>query len=125
MELRAVHEERGSVMDQNCVFCRIIAGEIPATVVYEDEWTLAFEDLNPRMPVHVLVVPKVHYAHLGDEVPVEVLGHVFAAASQVARIKGIDESGYRVLSNIGKDACQSVFHLHVHVIGGKQMTTDI
>ena len=112
-------------MNEDCVFCKIVKGEIPATVVYEDERVLAFEDLNPKMPVHVLVIPKDHYENIGDGVSEETLGRVLAAAAEVARITGIDASGYRIVSNTGEDACQSVHHLHVHVLGGRRMTTDI
>ncbi len=112
-------------MGEDCIFCKIVAGEIPAKVVYENEWVLAFEDLNPRLPVHVLVIPKDHYENIGDGVPEDILGHVLAAAAEVARITGIDASGYRIVSNTGDDACQSVHHLHIHVLGGRRMTTDI
>lgn len=109
-------------MDE-CIFCKIAAGEIPATVVYEDERVLAFEDLNPQMPVHVLIIPKEHYANIGDGVPDELLGYVFNTVKKVAEIKGIADSGYRVIVNTGSDAQQSVHHLHVHVLGGAPMNS--
>lgn len=105
----------------DCVFCKIAAGEIPATKVYEDESVLAFEDLSPTMPVHTLIIPKDHYDSIADGVPEDVLGHVFATVGEVARLKGVDEGGFRVVVNTGDDACQSVHHLHVHVLGGSQM----
>lgn len=108
----------------DCVFCKIVAGEIPCDKVYEDEHVLAFKDLNPLMPVHVLVIPKDHYAHIGDNIPAEVLGWVFSAVPKVAEITGIDKSGYRSIFNTGDDACQSVHHLHVHVLGGAKMNED-
>lgn len=109
-------------MDE-CIFCKIAAGEIPATMVYEDERVLAFEDLNPQMPVHVLIIPKEHYANIGDGVPDELLGYVFNTVKKVAEIKGIADSGYRVIVNTGSDAQQSVHHLHVHVLGGAPMNS--
>lgn len=105
----------------DCVFCKIAAGEIPATKVYEDESVLAFEDLSPMMPVHTLIIPKDHYDSIADGVPEDVLGHVFATVGEVARLKGVDGGGFRVVVNTGDDACQSVHHLHVHVLGGGQM----
>ena len=107
----------------DCIFCKIAAGEIPATVVYEDERVLAFEDLNPQMPVHVLIIPKEHYANIGDAVPDDLMGHVFNTVKKVAEIKGIADSGYRVIVNTGSDAQQTVHHLHVHVLGGAPMNS--
>lgn len=111
--------------EEECIFCKIAKGEIGSETVYEDENVIAFRDLNPKMPVHVLVIPKEHYDNLSDDVPEALIGQVFGAAARVAKICGIDESGYRVVSNIGKDACQSVMHLHVHVIGGAPMGDDL
>ena len=105
----------------DCIFCKIAAGEIPTTVVYETDDVLAFEDANPMMPVHTLVIPKDHYENLADDVPEDVLGKVFAACAKVASIKNISQRGFRILSNSGDDACQMVHHLHVHVMGGDRM----
>lgn len=105
----------------DCIFCKIAAKEIPADIVYEDDNVVAFEDLNPQMPVHTLIIPKDHYAHIGDGVPAEALGALFAAVPKVAKIKGIDKSGYRTIANSGEDARQTVHHLHVHVLGGARM----
>ena len=107
----------------DCIFCKIAAGEIPATVVYEDERVLAFEDLNPQMPVHALIIPKEHYANIGDGVPDDLMGHVFNTVKKVSEIKGIADSGYRVIVNTGSDAQQTVHHLHVHVLGGAPMNS--
>ena len=107
----------------DCIFCKIAAGEIPATVVYEDERVLAFEDLNPQMPVHALIIPKEHYANIEDGVPDDLMGHVFNTVKKVAEIKGIADSGYRVIVNTGSDAQQTVHHLHVHVLGGAPMNS--
>ncbi len=107
--------------DENCIFCKIGAGEIPTSKVYEDENVIAFDDMEPLMPVHTLIIPKDHYANVGDNVPEETLGHVFGAVRKVAEIKGLTERGYRLLVNTGEDASQSVKHLHVHLLGGGHM----
>lgn len=106
----------------DCVFCKIASGEIPAKVVYEDELVMAFDDLSPQMPVHTLVIPRAHFANLGDGVDDATLAALFNAVPEVARIKGVDQSGYRVIVNNGPDANQTVGHLHVHVMGGRPMT---
>lgn len=104
-----------------CVFCKIVAGEIPARVVYEDEHVVAFDDISPQAPVHTLVVPREHHEHLGDRMSPELLGALFSAVPKVAAVKGVAESGYRVIVNCGPDANQTVPHLHVHVMGGREM----
>lgn len=106
---------------QDCIFCRIASGEIPAAVVYEDETVIAFDDVSPQAPVHVLVVPRGHFADLGDGVPADVLAGLFAAVPRVAEAKGLAGRGYRVIVNAGPDAMQTVPHLHVHVMGGARM----
>lgn len=106
---------------EQCLFCKIVAGEIPSQKIYEDDDVLAFEDVNPMMPVHTLIVPKQHFDSLNDVIPDKVLGCVFNAAKKVAALKGIEQSGYRVVVNTNDDAQQSVHHLHVHVLGGKPM----
>ncbi len=105
----------------DCLFCKIIAGELPSTKVYEDDDVFAFEDVNPQMPCHTLIVPKNHYDNIGDGIPTEEMGKLFGAVSQVAQLKGVDQSGYRVIVNTGADAQQSVHHIHVHVLGGAPM----
>lgn len=107
--------------DKDCVFCKIVAGDIPCDKVYEDDRVLAFRDLNPMMPVHVLVIPKAHYANLTDDVTDEDMVAVMRAVGKVAESEGVKESGFRIISNTGDDACQSVHHWHVHVLGGGQM----
>lgn len=107
----------------DCLFCKIAAGEIPATKVYEDDLVLAFEDLSPQMPVHTLIIPKAHFANIGDGIPDDLMGYLFNTVKKVAEIKGIAESGYRVIVNTGDDAQQSVHHIHVHVLGGAPMNT--
>ena len=106
----------------DCIFCKIASGEIPVKAVYENDDVIAFDDLSPQAPVHTLVIPKVHYLNLSDNVPSAVLGAVFSAVGEVARIKGVDESGYRVIVNNGRDAGQTVNHLHIHVMGGRHMS---
>ena len=105
----------------DCLFCKIIAGEIPSKKVYENEYVYAFLDINPMAPVHILVVPKVHIAS-ADEVNAEnsaYVARIFEAIPQIAAEAGL-ANGYRVITNIGADGCQSVKHLHFHVLGGKQ-----
>lgn len=109
--------------DDNCIFCKIVAGEIPSTKVYEDDKVLAFEDLNSMgMPVHTLIIPKDHYDNIGEGLSDEDMGYLFNTVRKVAEIKGIEESGYRVIVNTNDDACQSVHHLHIHVFGGAPMS---
>ncbi len=109
----------------SCLFCRIAAGEIPATVVARSDGAIAFRDLSPQAPIHVLVIPTEHItsaAHLAPGNRSPVFGEVMALAAQVAADLGLAESGYRLVVNTGKDGGQSVDHLHVHVLGGRQMT---
>jgi histidine triad (HIT) family protein len=103
------------------VFDRILKREIPAKVVFEDEQVLAFHDVNPQAPVHVLVIPKRAIPRLSDTVDADVplLGHLLASARNVARMLGLEEDGYRVVVNVGFDGGQSVEHLHLHVMGGR------
>jgi histidine triad (HIT) family protein len=111
-------------VSEDCLFCRIVAGEIPATVVYEDAATLAFRDINPKAPVHVLVVPRAHYPDgytLAQADPM-LAGALLAAAGAVATQEGLTESGYRMVFNTGEGAGQTVFHVHCHVLGGRGMT---
>lgn len=104
----------------DCIFCKIAEHEIPATIVYEDDLVIAFDDLNPQAPVHTLVIPKAHHESIIDDVPAEVLAAMAHAVSEVARIKGLEE-GFRVISNKGEAAGQTVMHLHLHVLGGKSL----
>jgi histidine triad (HIT) family protein len=107
----------------DCLFCKIVEGTIPSKSVHRDERTYAFADINPQAPVHFLVVPVEHIpsvAHAGGE-HTEVLGHLLLAAAEIARSKGL-ENGYRLVINSGRDAGQTVDHLHVHVLGGRHLT---
>lgn len=108
-------------MDTDCIFCQIANGAAGVPLVYEDELVAAFDDASPQAPVHTLVVPKAHYDSLGDAVDPGVLAALLATVPVVAERKGIDASGYRVIVNTGRDASQTVSHLHLHVMGGRQM----
>jgi histidine triad (HIT) family protein len=114
-------------MDENCIFCKIINKEIPSTIVYEDEYVCAFKDLNPVAPVHVLVIPKTHIKDLEhiDEENIIYVTKVQEAFKKVAKITGVNESGYRVICNCGEDGGQEVKHLHYHLIGGKKLGNKI
>ncbi|MDR4493737.1 MAG: histidine triad nucleotide-binding protein [Nitrospirales bacterium] len=107
----------------DCLFCRIVDGTIPAKIVYEDEYCLAFTDINPQARVHVLVIPRRHVVSLAavGEHDAVLLGHLLVACAKVAREQGVEESGYRVVANTGQEAGQSVFHLHFHVLGGRHL----
>jgi histidine triad (HIT) family protein len=108
----------------DCLFCKIVAGEIPAKVVAESESSLAFYDIAPQAPVHVLVIPKTHYTSV-NQVSAEdphVFDNLLALAQEVVADEGIKESGYRLVVNVGADGQQTVAHLHVHVLGGRKMT---
>ena len=107
----------------DCLFCKIIAGEIPSGKVYEDEFVYAFRDIAPQAPVHVLVVPKTHVAS-ADEINGEnasLVAKIFEAIQKIAKAEGL-EKGYRVVTNIGAHGCQSVKHIHFHILGGEQLT---
>jgi len=108
----------------DCIFCKIIAGEIPATVVHETDDVLAFRDLGPQAPTHVLVIPKRHIATINDmrDSDAELVGKLYLAAQKVAADEGISESGFRTVMNCNEGAGQTVFHMHLHVLGGRPMT---
>ena len=111
----------------DCIFCKIINKEIPSELVFEDEQVVAFKDINPVAPVHLLVIPKRHMESLQSASPEDesLLGHILLIARQLAREFGVSESGYRVVTNIGEDGGQVVKHLHFHVLGGKTLGTKI
>ena len=108
----------------DCLFCKIIAGEIPSTKVYEDEYVYAFRDIDPQAPVHVLVVPKKHMASV-LECDAETAGHLVNAIGIIARQEGVDQTGFRAITNCGEDGCQSVKHLHIHILGGKKLVSQM
>ncbi len=107
---------------QDCIFCKIAAGEIPSNKVYEDDKCLAFYDLNPLAKVHVLVIPKEHIANVNEinDQNCDVIAHIFTVIPKIAEKLELTD-GYRVVSNCGKNACQSVLHLHFHILGGQQL----
>jgi histidine triad (HIT) family protein len=107
----------------DCLFCRIVRGELPAKVLFENERVLAFEDIRPKAPVHVLVIPKAHFASLNDapDGAEALLGEILLRARAIAREKGVDETGYRIVLNTARDSGQEVFHIHFHVLGGRPM----
>ncbi|GAB4304220.1 MAG: histidine triad nucleotide-binding protein [Desulfuromonadia bacterium] len=107
----------------DCIFCRIVSGEIPARKVYEDDQLIAFDDIAPTAPVHLLVIPKRHLVSLLDltEADDALVGKIHRIAATLARERGIDQSGFRVVVNTNRDGGQSVFHLHFHLIGGRSM----
>ena len=111
----------------DCLFCKIIAGEIPSQKVYEDEYCFAFRDIHPQAATHALVIPKTHACCLNaaDGLTDTQLAACLRACAKVAKLCGIDQSGYRVITNCGDDACQSVKHLHFHVLGGQQLAENM
>ncbi len=110
----------------DCLFCKIVAGEIPSTKVYEDAQVLAFRDIAPQAPTHILVIPKAHIASVA-QVTAEnsaVVAHIFEVIAKIAEQEGLQE-GYRVVSNCGEHAGQTVHHLHFHILGGKQLSLEM
>ena len=109
-----------------CLFCKIIAGEIPSTKVYEDDSILAFRDIAPQAPTHILVIPKAHIASVAEITGENsgVVAHIFEVIPQIAKAEGL-VSGYRVVSNCGDDAGQTVHHLHFHILGGKKLALEM
>ena len=109
-------------MPSDCPFCRIVSREIPATVVAEDDHTLAFRDIGPQAPTHILVIPKAHVASLDQVRDADTIGRLMLKAAEVARQEGIAGAGYRTVVNTNADGGQTVHHLHVHVLGGRRLT---
>ncbi len=105
---------------ENCIFCKIIKGEINTKLKYEDEKVFAINDINSQSPIHLLIVPKEHIKNI-NEAMADILGHLLVIASKLAAEYGIDESGYRIVVNCNEDGGQSVEHLHMHLLGGRQM----
>lgn len=113
-----------TVATDGCIFCRIVEGEVPARVVHEDEDTMAFRDVNPQAPVHLLVIPRRHVEAVSDlaDSDRELAGRLLLVAGEVAREAGLEDSGYRIVANTGSDGGQTVPHLHLHVLGGRSMS---
>ena len=110
----------------DCIFCKIAAGEIPSTKVYEDEKILAFRDIAPMAPTHILVIPKAHIGSVAEVTAdnADIVAHIFTVIPQIAKEEGL-ENGYRVVSNCGADAGQTVHHLHFHILGGKVLALEM
>ena len=111
---------------ENCLFCKIVRGDIPSTKVYEDEKVLAFRDIAPMAPTHILVIPKEHIGSVAEVTAenAQIVAHIFTVIPAIAKADGL-EGGYRVVSNCGPDAGQTVHHLHFHILGGKQLSTEM
>lgn len=107
----------------DCIFCKIAGGVIPSELLYESEDVVAFDDINPQAPVHVVIIPRKHYAttlEMSDNAP-ELFGSMFKAASEIARLKGVEESGFRLILNTKTDGGQEIFHVHMHLLGGEKI----
>ncbi len=106
---------------EDCLFCKIVEGEIPADIVYENDTVLAFRDINPQAPTHILIIPRLHIATINDLEPEHemLVGRLFSAAKEIAAAEGLTDKGYRVIMNCGEGAGQSVFHIHLHLLGGR------
>jgi histidine triad (HIT) family protein len=109
-------------LDPNCIFCKIVTKKIPSKIVHEDELVVAFEDVNPQAPIHILIVPKKHIAdiHSTDMSDRDLIGHLFFVAKTIASTKRLDTGGYRMVINNGRDAGQTVFHIHLHLLSGRR-----
>lgn len=110
--------------EQDCLFCKIIAGDIPADIVYQSDSAIAFRDINPQAPTHVLVIPRKHIATINDlgASDMDAVGGLYLAAKEIARQEGIADDGYRAVMNCNAGAGQTVFHIHLHVLGGRPLT---
>ncbi|MFC1899010.1 histidine triad nucleotide-binding protein [Chloroflexota bacterium] len=111
----------------DCIFCQIVAGKIPSDIVYRDEELLAFRDINPLTPTHIVIIPREHISSLLDisETEIPLMGHMINTANQLGRSEGIDESGYRLVINCGKEGGQLVPHLHLHLLGGRKLADGL
>ena len=112
---------------EDCIFCKIIKGEIPCDKVYEDEEIIAFNDIHPAAPIHILVIPKKHIATLLEVKPEDsnLISKIYQVINKIAKDKGIDKSGFRVIANCGKDSGQEVMHIHFHLLAGKKLGEKI
>jgi histidine triad (HIT) family protein len=109
---------------EDCLFCKIVHNEIPAELIFEDDRIVAFNDINPQAPIHVLIIPKEHFASLNDipEEKKDLLSHILLRARQIAQNLGIRDNGYRIVLNTARDSGQEVFHIHFHLLAGRRMT---
>jgi len=117
------HEGRHSLTHSDCLFCRIARGDLPADVIMRTPDLVAFRDINPQAPTHILIIPRTHVASVSEleESNAEIMGKLFLAAKELARAEGIEEGGFRMVVNAGSDAGQTVFHIHLHLLGGRGM----
>jgi histidine triad (HIT) family protein len=111
----------------DCIFCRIVSGEIPCSLVYQDDKVLAFKDINPLAPVHILIIPKQHIesAQVINKGNAQIVANIFEKIPDIAKEAGIADSGYRIISNVGKDGGQAVPHLHFHILGGRKLEVSL
>ncbi|MBN2687189.1 MAG: histidine triad nucleotide-binding protein [Deltaproteobacteria bacterium] len=114
-------------MAEDCIFCKIVNGDIPSRKVYEDDKVLAFDDINPMAPVHVIIIPKQHIPTLLDIDPdhADIMGDILSAVREVSAIKGIDQKGFRTVINCNEEGGQVIFHLHMHLLGGTRLRDDL
>jgi len=111
----------------DCIFCQIVAGKIPSEILYQDEKVIAFRDVNPQAPIHLLIIPKKHIASLAHltEAESSLMGHIISIANELAIREGVSESGYRLVINCGKEGGQAVPHLHLHLLGGRGLSSTL
>ncbi len=116
-----------STENEGCIFCKIIAGEVPTALLYEGENVVAFDDINPQAPVHTLIIPRTHIASMNDVSlqQDEIIARMFHVARDIAKEKGVDQTGYQLLIRTGRDAGQEVDHIHLHLTGGKELGMNI
>lgn len=122
-EIKFYNTQEETIMS-DCIFCKIVAGEIPSTKVYEDDFVYAFKDINPQAPVHVLIIPKEHIAGSANDITSEnsaIIGKIYETAAKIAKELDLKD-GYRIVNNCGAHACQTVFHIHFHLLGGAQLS---
>jgi histidine triad (HIT) family protein len=114
-------------MAEDCIFCKIVNGDIPSRKVYEDDKVLAFDDINPMAPVHVIIIPKQHIPTLLDIDPdqADIMGDILSAVREVSAIKGVDKKGFRTVINCNEEGGQVIFHLHMHLLGGTRLKDDL
>lgn len=114
-------------MAEDCIFCKIVNGEIPSKKVYENDRVLAFDDINPMAPVHVIIIPKQHIPTLMDVTPdnMDIMGDIISAVREVSKIKGVDQKGFRTVINCNEEGGQVIFHLHLHLLGGARLKDDL
>lgn len=114
---------KGGEIMEDCIFCKIVEGNIPCDKVYEDEYVLSFKDINPEAPVHVLIIPKKHIANLNElkEEDMHIISHIYNAVKVIAKKLEVDQSGYRIVTNCGEHGGQTVGHIHFHLLGGRSL----